>query len=122
MQRQPPNTWNISPTYDRGRISLRVGVAYNGPNLFQYNYEDGAPLGVKGPNGDVYLYAHLQVDAQASVRLAKGFSMVVYGLNLNNEPFGFYPGRSPISDPARVLQADYRCRYTLELSRRAMRI
>src|SRR5207344_1449217 len=47
LQRQAPNTWNISPTYDRGRISVRVGLSYNGANIFQYNYQDGAPLGVK---------------------------------------------------------------------------
>jgi len=71
---------------------MRVGIAYNAANIFSYNYSDGAPLGLKGPNGDQYLYAHLQLDAQGSVRLAKGFSAVVYGLNLNNEVFGFYQG------------------------------
>ena len=95
LQRQAPHTWNISPTYDRGRVSIRVGVAYNAANIFFYNYSDGAALGLKGPNGDNYLYAHLQVDAQGSYRLAKGFSAVVYGLNLTNEVFGFYQG-SPI--------------------------
>lgn len=95
LQRQAPHSWNISPTYDRGRVSLRVGLSYNAANIFSYQYQDGAPLGLKGPNGDNYLYAHLQVDAQASIRLAKGFSAVVYGLNLTNEVFGFYNG-SPI--------------------------
>jgi len=95
LQRQAPHTWNISPTYDRGRVSIRVGMTYNAANIFQYNYSDGAPLGIKGPNGDVYLTAHFQVDAQGSVRLAKGFSVIAYGLNLNNEVFGFYQG-SPI--------------------------
>jgi TonB-dependent receptor len=92
LQRQAPHTWNISPTYDRGRFSMRVGLAYNAANIFSYNYSDGAPLGIKGPNGDQYLYAHLQVDAQGSLRIAKGFTAVVYGLNLNNEVFGFYQG------------------------------
>ena len=91
MQRQAPHTWNVSPTYDRGRLSLRVGLSYNAANIYQY-YTDGAPLGLKGPNGDVYLYAHLQVDAQASIRLPKGFTAIVYGLNFNNEVFGFYQG------------------------------
>jgi hypothetical protein len=76
LQRQAPHTWNISPTYDRGRISARLGLSYNAANIFQYNYSnlnsDGTanpqPLGIKGPNGDVYLYSHLQVDAQASFR------------------------------------------------------
>jgi len=92
LQRQAPHTWNVSPTYDRGPFSMRVGVAYNAANIFFYNYSDGAPLGLKGPNGDQYLYAHLQLDAQGSVRIAKGFTAVIYGLNLNNEVFGFYQG------------------------------
>jgi hypothetical protein len=36
----------------------------------------------------------VQVDAQASVRLRHGFSLLVSGLNLNNEVFGFYQGSS----------------------------
>jgi TonB-dependent receptor len=92
LQRQAPNTWNLSPTYDRGRVSIRVGMSYNQANIFQYNYQDGAPLGLAGPNGDQYLYSHFQVDAQGRIRLAKGFSVFVYGLNLTNEVFGFYQG------------------------------
>jgi len=34
------------------------------------------------------------VDAQGSIRMARGFSLVVYGQNLNNEVFGFYQGSS----------------------------
>jgi TonB-dependent receptor len=103
LQRQAPNTWNISPTYDRGRLSARLGLSYNGANIFQYNYtnlnSDGSPnpqpLGIKGPNGDVYLYSHLQVDVQASFRMYRGLEFVFAGLNLTNEVFGFYQG-SPI--------------------------
>src|SRR5208337_2146879 len=73
LQRQAPNTWNISPTYDRGRLSVRVGLSYNQASIFAYNYTDGAPLGLKGPLGDVYLYTHLQLDAQGSFALPKGF-------------------------------------------------
>ncbi|HLK22484.1 MAG TPA: TonB-dependent receptor [Bryobacteraceae bacterium] len=92
LLRQAPNTWNVSPTYDRGRLSVRVGLSYNGANIFAYQYQDGTPLGLKGPLGDQYLYSHLQVDAQGSYRLPKGFKLVVYGLNLTNEVFGFYNG------------------------------
>ena len=100
LQRQAPHTWNISPTYDRGRISARLGLSYNAANIFQYNYSnlnsDGTanpqPLGIKGPNGDVYLYSHLQVDAQASFRMYRGLHFIVSGLNLTNEVFGFYQG------------------------------
>lgn len=56
----------------------------------------------KGPNGDNYLYSHLQVDAQASFRLPKGFTAIVYGLNLTNEVFGFYQG-----SPIWVVQREY---------------
>jgi TonB-dependent receptor len=102
LMRQAPNTWNLSPTYDRGRLSMRMGLSYNGANIDGYNYQDGAPLGLKGPNGDNYFYAHLQVDAQGSFQLPKGFKAVVYGLNLTNEVFGFYNG-----SPTWVVQREY---------------
>jgi TonB-dependent receptor len=101
LLRQAPNTWNISPTYDRGRLSLRVGLAYNGANIFQYQFKpflpDGSPNpgsvgGIHGPNGDQYLYSHFQVDAQGSFRFHRGLTFIVSGLNLNNEVFGFYNG------------------------------
>jgi len=92
LLRQAPNTWNISPTYDHGRLSSRVGLAYNGANIFQYLFVDGAPGGIRGPSGDVYLYPHFQVDAQASVYLGKGLTAIASGLNLNNAVFGFYQG------------------------------
>lgn len=92
LLRQAPNTWNISPTYDKGRFSLRVGISHNDANIFAYNFQDGAPLGLKGPNGDQYLYAHTQFDAQGSIRMVHGLKFVAYGLNLSNEVFGFYQG------------------------------
>jgi TonB-dependent receptor len=110
LQRQAPNTWNISPTYDRGRLSARLGLSYNGANIFQYNYtnlnSDGTPnpqpLGLKGPNGDVYLYSHLQVDAQGAFRMYRGLELIVSGLNLTNEVFGFYQG-----SPQYPIQREY---------------
>jgi TonB-dependent receptor len=98
LLRSAPNTWNISPTYDRGRVSIRIGLSYNQANIFSYQYQDGTggstptPGGIKGPDSDQYLYTHLQFDAQGSVRLTRGFTFVMYGLNLNNEVFGFYQG------------------------------
>jgi hypothetical protein len=53
------------------------------------------PLGKHGPFGDIYLYQHTQVDAQASYRVYHGLQFVVAGLNLTNAMFGFYAG-SPI--------------------------
>jgi TonB-dependent receptor len=114
LLRQAPQTWNISPTYDRGPVSLRLGVSYNGANIYAYQYQnlnsDGTPIaagdltagGTAGPGGDAYLYAHLQVDAQANVRVGSGLSLIVYGLNLTNEVFGFYNG-----SPQYVLQREF---------------
>jgi len=94
LLRNAPNTWNISPTYDRGRFSIRVGLSYNQANIDAYKFQDGRPGGLNGPFSDIYFYSHLQVDAQGSVRLAHGLNFVMYGLNLTNEVFGFYQGQS----------------------------
>jgi TonB-dependent receptor len=114
LLRQAPSTFNISPTYDHGRLSARVGMAYNGANIFSYafaacqnqqvdskgncipNFPGDPPAptpgGVRGPSGDIYLYSHFQVDAQGSFYLGKGLTFIASGLNLNNEAFGFYLG------------------------------
>jgi hypothetical protein len=42
------------------------------------------------------------VDAQGSYRFWRGLSLIAYGLNMNNEVFGFYDGR-----PQYVLQREY---------------
>jgi TonB-dependent receptor len=108
LLRNAPNTWNLSPTYDRGRVSIRVGLSYNQANISSYNFQDGTdgsdvtPGGKKGPFGDVYFYSHLQVDAQGSVRLAHGLTFIMYGLNLTNEVFGFYQGQ-----PQFMIQREY---------------
>jgi TonB-dependent receptor len=117
LLRQAPNTWNLSTTYDQGPLSVRLGIAYNGPNIYQYQYEnlqyqdgtaqttpvDPPPTGgIKGPVGDNYLYAHTQVDAQIMCRLPAGFTALVSGLNLTNEVFGFYNG-----SPQYVVQREY---------------
>jgi TonB-dependent receptor len=92
--RNAPHSWNISPTYDRGRVSVRVGLSYNAANINAYQFKDAnASLGgIHGPLGDDYFFAHLQFDAQGSVRMTHGLSFVMYGLNLTNEVFGFYFG------------------------------
>jgi TonB-dependent receptor len=113
LLRNAPNTWNISPTYDRGRVSLRVGLTYNQANIAFYTFQDGTPTldgspssvtpgGLKGPFSDGYFYSHLQVDAQGSVRLSHGLTFVMYGLNLTNEVFGFYQG-----SPEFMIQREY---------------
>jgi TonB-dependent receptor len=107
LLRQAPNTFNVSPTYDHGRLSIRVGMTYNGASIYAYQYQDGSgssspalggsgptPGGLRGPLGDNYLYAHFQLDVQGSVRLNRGFTLVAYGQNLTDEAFGFYNGQT----------------------------
>jgi TonB-dependent receptor len=100
LPRQAPNNWNLGFTYDKARFSTRFAVSHNDASIFSYFWvNNGTPndpvLGLKGPNGDQYLYAHTQYDVQASYRLYKGLSVVAYGLNLSNEVFGFYQGTKP---------------------------
>jgi TonB-dependent receptor len=90
--RQSPSVWNISPSYTRGRLNMRYGMSYNGASIYQYNYQDGAAYGINGPNGDNYLFPHLQLDAQGSVRVWRGLSFTVADLNMSDEVFGFYNG------------------------------
>jgi TonB-dependent receptor len=97
---QAANDWNVSPTYDTKRFSLRMGVSFNGANLNSYNWisnsivpgADLSGLGPTGPSGDVWTLPHLQTDAQATYRAWRGLSVMANGLNLNNEVFGYYTG------------------------------
>jgi TonB-dependent receptor len=103
LLRQAPNSWNISPTFDTKRFSMRVGMTFDDKMIYAYQWTDGADsVGIKGPSGDNYLYAHYQFDTQASYRLPLGFQVYAYGLNLNNEVFGFYNG-----SPQYVVQREY---------------
>ena len=92
LLRTAPRNWNLNFTYDRGALSARLGVTHNDAYIYDYNYSDGADGGINGPNGDIYLYPHTQVDAQGSYNLTRNLQVVVAALNLNNEVFGFYQG------------------------------
>ena len=97
LPRQAPNNWNLGFTYDKSRFSMRFAVSHNDASIYSYFWtNNGSPndpvIGLKGPNGDQYLYAHTQYDVQGSYRLYKGLRVVAYGLNLSNEVFGFYQG------------------------------
>jgi TonB-dependent receptor len=106
---QARHAFNIEPSYELGRYEAHMGISYNGPNDNAYQYfnnqadpsndSTGPP---NGPNGDNYFFAHLQVDAQAGVRFYRGAQLVINGLNLNNEVFGFYNG-----SPQYMTQREY---------------
>jgi TonB-dependent receptor len=102
LQRQAPNNWNFDYTYDKRGFSGRMGLTHNDANIFFYNFQplaDHTDGGIKGPNGDVYLYPHTQVDVQASYWIPRshGFQLIGYVLNLTNEVFGFYQGSEQFS-------------------------
>ena len=104
---------------------MRAGMTFDDKMIYAYQYENlayatdsnGNPVIVNGvqqtvpnpqvgntagPAGDNYLYEHFQFDTQASYKLPWGFSVYAYGLNLNNEVFGFYNG-----SPQYVVQREY---------------
>jgi hypothetical protein len=91
-----------------------MGLTHNDANIAFYNFTDGAPGGIKGPNGDDYFYPHTQVDAQVSYRVPHAHSvhLIVSMLNLTNEVFGFYQGseRYPIQREyySRTISAGFR--------------
>jgi TonB-dependent receptor len=112
LQRQAPNSFNIGPSYDRGRLSVHVGMTYNSAMIYQYQYTpatDPSNLGIKGPAGDMYLYPHFQLDMQVSYRVRNGLSFQFQGQNLTNEVFGFYTGSTIYVDQREY----YRPAYTL---------
>ncbi len=118
LQRQTPNSWNLGPTYDTKRISMRVGLQYTGASIYTYDWSasnDPSHLGPNGPSGDIYTYAHMQVDAQGSFKLGGGFTAMVYGLNLGNEVFGFYQGSTQFVNQREYYKSTYGggLRYTL---------
>jgi hypothetical protein len=104
LQRDAPNNYNFDLTYDKSRFSSRFAISHNDANIYAYQWGPGTGpvsdpiLGLKGPTGDQYLYAHTQFDIQGSYRFYRGIQIVVSGLNLSNEVFGFYNGseRYPI--------------------------
>jgi TonB-dependent receptor len=103
---QAPFSWNIGPSYATKRALVTVGVSHNSANIYAYQYQStgpaAVPYGPTGPNGDNYFYSHTQVDAQGTYYIAKGFSVLASGLNMNNEVFGFYNG-----SPKYMTQREY---------------
>jgi TonB-dependent receptor len=98
LERDAPNNYNFDLTYDKGPFSSRFAISHNDANIYAYQWGPGTGpvsdpiLGLKGPTGDQYLYAHTQFDIQGSYRFYRGIQLVVSGLNLSNEVFGFYNG------------------------------
>jgi TonB-dependent receptor len=89
---QAPFSYNITPAYATRRALVSLGISYDGPYIAAYQWQDGQPGGITGPNGDNYYFERTQVDAQASYYLGKGFTLTGSGENMNNALLGFYNG------------------------------
>ena len=103
------NSFNIEPAYTLGRADVHMGISYNGAYNYAYQWFNNQPDPsgntqgpANGPLGDNFAYAHLQVDAQVGARVWRGLHVIVNGLNLNNEVFGYYNGQ-----PQYVTQREY---------------
>jgi hypothetical protein len=103
------NAFNFEPGYELGRYAVHLGMTFNGDYDYAYqwfnNQTDPAndtPGPSNGPLGDNYAYSHLQIDAQMGARVWRGLHVIVDGLNLNNEVFGYYNGQ-----PQYVAQREY---------------
>ncbi|HUB18847.1 MAG TPA: outer membrane beta-barrel protein [Acidobacteriaceae bacterium] len=103
------HAFNIEPSYVLGRYDVHMGISYNGAYDYAYQWFNNQPdpanntVGPSnGPLGDNYAYPHLQVDAQMGARVWRGLHLIVDGLNMTNEVFGYYNGQ-----PQYVTQREY---------------
>jgi TonB-dependent receptor len=114
LLRQAPNTLNVSPTYDRGRLSMRVGFAYNGANIFLYNYVDGNPGGIKGAQRRPV--SVLPRPDRCSGKLSSRSRLPCHRLRAQLEQRGIrlLSGKPAVLHPARILQTHLQFRDSLE--------
>lgn len=103
------NSYNLEPSYKLGRYDVHMGISYNGAYNYAYQWFNHQPDSANdtagpanGPLGDNFAYPHLQVDAQMGARVWRGLHVIVDGLNLTNEVFGYYNGQ-----PQYVTQREY---------------
>ncbi len=119
---QAPYSWNIGPSYATRRFVATVGISHNSANIYAYAFvNSGDALAQNPPTcvtnitsgslayntptspcGDNYFYSHTQIDAQVTYNIAKGFTVLASGENMNNEVFGFYNG-----SPQYLTQREY---------------
>ena len=119
---QAPYSWNIGPSYATRRFLATVAISHNSANIYAYQFvNSGDALAQNPPTcvsniasgslayntpsspcGDNYFYSHTQIDAQITYSIAKGFTLLASGENMNNEVFGFYNG-----SPQYMTQREY---------------
>ena len=95
----PDDIQAVSPALASYTQKAIAGDLWNRPGLSR---RDRRIVTVSALITRIQTYSHFQFDAQASYKLPWGFQVYGYGLNLNNEVFGFYNG-----SPQYVVQREY---------------
>lgn len=94
---------------------MRFAISHNDANIYAYQYVhdpttsgvDKDPiLGIRGPLGDQYLYAHTQFDVQGSYRVYKGLASNRLGSESQQRSVWLLYRQQHLSESARILQAD----------------
>jgi TonB-dependent receptor len=80
-------TGNVTGSYAIGRVTTRVAYQWVGTFIDKVGNGLTDPVG-----GDKWMMAHAQVDASVNLSLPGRAEVVLQGINLNNEPFGYYLG------------------------------
>jgi TonB-dependent receptor len=88
LPRQFPNMFNVALLYDYAPFTARLAGQYTSASIYQYGSD-----GTSNPaSGDVYNYAHWQIDGQLTWVVRGETALTAQVLNLNNAVFGFFTG------------------------------
>jgi TonB-dependent receptor len=88
LPRQFPTLFNVALLYDYAPFTARLGGQYTSASIYQYGTD-----GTSNPvSGDVYNYAHWQIDGQLTWIVRGETALTAQVLNLNNAVFGFFTG------------------------------
>jgi TonB-dependent receptor len=80
-------TGNVTGSYAIGRVTARLAYQWVGTFIDKVGNGLTDPVG-----GDKWMMAHAQLDGSVNLSLPGRAEVVLQGINLNNEPFGYYLG------------------------------
>jgi TonB-dependent receptor len=88
LPRQFPNMFNVALLYDYSPVTARLAGQYTSASIYQYGTD-----GTSNPaSGDIYNYAHWQIDGALTWTVFGTTALTAQALNLNNAIFGFFTG------------------------------
>ena len=80
--------FNVALLYDYSPVTARLAGQYTSASIYQYGTD-----GTSNPaSGDVYNYAHWQIDGALTWTVFGTTALTAQVLNLNNAIFGFFTG------------------------------